>query len=323
MSASTPPYRGRFAPSPSGSLHFGSLIAAVGSYLDARIRDGEWLVRIEDVDTPRVVPGSADCILRTLEAYGFEWDGTVLYQSRRSETYRAALDQLRHSGLIYGCTCSRKLLLETARRGIDGPVYPGTCRGHKPGHEQAALRLIVPDERIAFDDALQGRVACDVAHECGDFVLQRADGVFTYQLAVVVDDAEQGVTHVVRGADLLTSTPRQIVLQRYLGLPTPAYLHLPVALNERGGKLSKQSLSTPILVEDPVPTLVAALRFLGVPNLEQPGSVAEFWTMAKAMWPACLGMSLRGRRHEKERRPGTPWPFPTRPSPQRSSRCNP
>lgn len=304
-------YRGRFAPSPTGPLHFGSLVAAVGSYLDAKTRDGDWLVRIEDVDTPRVVPGSADRILRALEAYGFEWDDPVLYQSRRNEAYRDALDRLHHLGLVYGCTCSRKLLLDTAKRGIDGPVYPGTCRGRKPSHEQTALRLIVPDERIAFDDALQGRVACDVARECGDFVLRRADGVFTYQLAVVTDDADQGITHVVRGADLLTSTPRQIVLQRYLGLPTPHYLHLPIALDEIGEKLSKRSLAAPILVENAVPTLVMALRFLGVPNVEQPGSVAEFWSMAQTLWPAGLGVSLRGRRHG-DTAPGSGRAFPDR-----------
>ncbi len=318
MSAPRQPYRGRFAPTPSGPLHFGSLIAALGSYLEARTRGGEWLVRIEDVDAPRVVPGAADRILRALEAYGFEWDGAVVYQSRRGEAYRAAVERLRRRGLVYACSCSRKRLAETARRGIDGPVYPGTCRGRAPGHEPAALRLIVPDARVVFEDALQGRVGCDVARECGDIVLRRADGIHTYQLAVVVDDAEQAITHVVRGADLLTSTPRQVVLQRHLGLPTPAYLHLPVALDAAGEKLSKQSLAAPLRMEAPVPALAAALRFLGVPDVGTPGGVAEFWAMAKALWPAVPGSPLRGRRHEGA--------APSRIQPagaHRPSRCNP
>ncbi|NTV96208.1 MAG: tRNA glutamyl-Q(34) synthetase GluQRS, partial [Thiobacillus sp.] len=221
-----PAYRGRFAPTPSGPLHFGSLVAALGSCLEARSRDGAWLLRIEDVDPPRVVAGSADAILRTLDTFGFEWDGPVVYQSRRTEAYRAALADLRRLDLVYACSCSRKQLAETARRGIDGTVYPGTCRARHEHDARLAQRFRVPNVRITFTDGLLGRVACDVAPECGDFVLRRADGVYTYQLAVVVDDAEQGISHIVRGADLLTSTPRQIVLQQALGLPTPSYLHL-------------------------------------------------------------------------------------------------
>ncbi|WP_240754749.1 tRNA glutamyl-Q(34) synthetase GluQRS [Parasulfuritortus cantonensis] len=291
-----PAYRGRFAPTPSGPLHFGSLVAALGSYLEARTRAGAWLVRIEDVDPPRVVAGAEDAILATLEAFGFEWDGPVMRQSRRAEAYRAALAALRRDGRVYGCACSRKQLAEAARRGVDGPVYPGTCRaGH--AHDPAlAQRFRVPDGRIAFDDGLLGRVACDVARECGDFVLRRADGVYTYQLAVVVDDAEQGISHVVRGADLLTSTPRQIVLQQVLGLATPAYLHLPVVLDGHGDKLSKQTLARPVAAAQPLPALLAAAAFLGLVLPPGLGSVAEFWPVAAGAWPARVLAPVRGRR---------------------------
>jgi glutamyl-Q tRNA(Asp) synthetase len=290
------PYRGRFAPTPSGPLHFGSLVAALGSFLEARAHDGAWLVRMEDVDPPRVVAGAADDILRTLEAFGFEWDGPVMRQSRRGDAYRDALARLDRTGLLYACACSRKRLGESARRGVDGPVYPGTCRGRRPGQGEAALRLSVPDRRIVFEDALQGRVACDLAAECGDFVVRRADGVVSYQLAVVVDDAEQGISHVARGADLLTSTPRQIILQDYLDLPTPAYLHLPVALDERGDKLSKQTLAERVDARAPLPALFDALRFLGVPADRSAGNVGEFWEMAAGAWSADRLPRLRGKR---------------------------
>lgn len=292
----TPAYRGRFAPTPSGPLHFGSLVAALGSYLEARVRGGEWLLRIEDVDPPRVVAGSVDTILRTLDGFGFEWDGPVMYQSRRGEAYRAALEALRHLDLVYACACSRRRLSETARRGVDGPVYPGTCRTRHHPDRALAHRLRVPDIRVAFHDALLGRVACNVAGECGDFVLRRADGVYTYQLAVVVDDAEQGISHVVRGADLLTSTPRQIVLQQALGLPTPAYLHLPVALDEHGDKLSKQTLAQPVDRAFPLTALRAAARFLGLVLPAGIGDSAEFWQAAKAAWPGHPPPPIRGRR---------------------------
>lgn len=291
------PYRGRFAPSPTGPLHFGSLVAALGSYLDARLNNGVWLLRMEDVDTPRVVAGAADAILRALEAYGFEWDGAVMYQSRRGEAYQAALERLQAQGLVYACRCSRRQLAETARRGIDGLVYAGLCRNRPPFPEPAALRLIVPDRRIVFDDAWQGRVACDLATESGDFVLRRADGIYTYQLAVVVDDAEQGVTHVVRGADLLTSTPRQIALQEYLGLPTPRYLHLPVVLDAAGDKLSKQTLAAPLDPKWPLPALLRALRFLGLGPVRPVANRDEFWAQARELW-AGAGPPLRGRRPE-------------------------
>ena len=289
------PYRGRFAPTPSGPLHFGSLVAALGSCLDARARGGAWLVRMEDVDPPRVAPGAADAILRSLEAYGFAWDGAVWWQGRRGAAYQAALDRLVDDGRVYGCACTRKLIAETARPGVDGPVYPGTCRGQAPGGDRA-WRFLVPDRRIAFQDRLLGRVACDLARECGDFVLKRADGVFTYQLAVVVDDAEQGVSHVVRGADLLASTPRQIALQQALGLATPSYLHLPVVLDGAGQKLSKQTLAAPLNDADPLPALLGAAAFLGLRPGSAIGSVMEFWAWARSAWRPETLPPVRGKR---------------------------
>lgn len=276
-------YRGRFAPTPSGALHFGSLIAALGSHLDARAQGGEWHLRIDDLDPPRVVPGSTEVILRTLQRFGFEWDGPVVYQSQRGEAYAAALQLLIEAGHLYACDCTRKQLKENARIGVDGPVYPGTCRErHLP--LQGALRFRVPASRVEFNDLLAGHVGCDVACECGDFVLRRADGVYAYQLAVTVDDAELGVSHVVRGADLLASTPRQIVLQQALGYSTPSYLHLPVALNPDGGKLSKQTLAAPIDDTAPLAALLQAGAFLGLDFPGQVGSVTEFWRVAMEQW---------------------------------------
>jgi glutamyl-Q tRNA(Asp) synthetase len=287
-------YRGRFAPTPSGALHFGSLIAALGSFLDARAQGGEWHLRIDDLDPPRVVPGSAEGILHALERFGFEWDGPVVYQSQRGDAYAAALQRLIDVGQMYACDCTRKHLKENARIGVDGPVYPGTCRArHLP--LQGALRLRVPETRIVFDDLLAGRVACDVAQECGDFVLRRADGVYAYQLAVTVDDAELGVSHVVRGADLLASAPRQIVLQQALGYSTPAYLHLPVALNSDGGKLSKQTLAAPLSDKNPLPALLQAAAFLGIAIQPEVSSPEEFWQIATSCWRRQALPPLRGK----------------------------
>ncbi|MDE2117831.1 MAG: tRNA glutamyl-Q(34) synthetase GluQRS [Betaproteobacteria bacterium] len=256
-------YRGRFAPSPTGPLHFGSLVAALGSYLDAKHHNGTWLVRIEDLDTPRTVKGAADDILRTLEACGLHWDETVIYQSRRTTAYQAAFEQLRTDNLLYPCACSRKEITDSALHGIDGQIYPGTCRKGVPaGREGRAWRVRADDQAISFDDALQGRITQHLESEIGDFVVKRADGLFAYQLAVVVDDAAQGITHVVRGADLLTSTARQIYLQRLLGFATPAYTHLPIAVNAQGEKLGKQTLAAPVGTHSPVATLLRALAFL-------------------------------------------------------------
>ena len=282
-------YRGRFAPSPTGPLHFGSLVAAVGSYLDARTRGGEWLVRMEDVDTPRNVPGAADDILRTLEAFGFAWDGPVLYQQARSEAYAAALEQLRRNDLVYGCACSRKEIADSAvHAAIDGGlVYPGTCRAGLPaGREARALRLRVDDRPTVFEDRLQGRVSQMLEREVGDFVLRRADGLFAYQLAVTVDDDFQSISDVVRGADLLASTPRQIWLQHCLGLATPVYAHLPVVVNAAGEKLSKQTLAKALDSGRAAGALVQALHFLGqpVPSELAHGNVGEVWRWAFEHW---------------------------------------
>ncbi len=256
--------RGRFAPSPTGPLHAGSLVAALGSYLEARRRGGQWGVRIEDVDTPRTVPGAADAILRALERCALFWDGPVLYQSQRMERYRAVLEFLENAGLAYPCTCTRRELAGYPRARDGGPIYPGTCRGGvRQPNRSRAIRLRVTDKPVGFQDALQGLYRQRLAREVGDFVIRRADGLFAYQLAVVVDDADQGVTQVVRGSDLLDSTPRQIYLQRLLSLPTPHYTHLPVALDAGGEKLSKQTHAPPLDEHQPSAALVAALRFLG------------------------------------------------------------
>jgi glutamyl-Q tRNA(Asp) synthetase len=285
--AAAVPRRGRFAPSPTGPLHFGSLVAAVGSYLDAKSSGGEWLVRMEDLDRPRSVPGAADAILRTLELLGMAWDGPVLYQSSRDGAYRAALEQLKARGLVYPCACSRREIADSAVAGIDGPVYPGTCRkGLLPGRIARAERLLTDDNPVEFTDAVQGRVVHNIERQIGDFVLKRADGLYAYQLAVVVDDAEQGISDVVRGADLLDSTPRQIYLQRLLGYPQPRYAHLPVAVNVLGEKLSKQTLAPPVTADEPVTTLNAALRFLGQSPVTDcgPGDLQAFWALALAGW---------------------------------------
>jgi glutamyl-Q tRNA(Asp) synthetase len=266
-------YRGRFAPSPTGSLHFGSLIAAVGSYLDAKHNRGIWLVRMEDLDTPRCVPGVADEILRTLDTFGLHSDEPVIYQSRRTVAYEEALHKLQADGKVYPCCCTRKEIADSALNGIEGPVYPGTCRDGIPANRAGRAwrvrtnsppfdELRANELMIEFDDALQGRISQNLEKEIGDFVVKRADGLFAYQLAVVVDDAFQNITHIVRGADLLASTPRQIYLQRLLGYPTPTYMHIPVAVNDAGEKLSKQTLAAPADTSRPAAGLVRVLNFL-------------------------------------------------------------
>lgn len=262
--ASAPLYTGRFAPSPTGPLHFGSLVAALGSFLDARARGGQWRLRIEDLDPPREQSGAADNILRSLEIHGLHWDGPVLYQHARRAEYEAAAARLRAEGWAYPCACSRREIADSGMRGLEGPVYPGTCRRGVPAGKPArALRIRVPDgETLSFEDRLQGVVHQDLAREIGDFVIRRADGCFAYQLAVVLDDAFQDISHVVRGADLLLSTPRQIWLQRRLGLPTPSYMHLPVVATAAGEKLSKQTGAQPLNDARPGANIFRALEFL-------------------------------------------------------------
>lgn len=272
------PYRGRFAPSPTGPLHFGSVITALGSYLQARSQGGEWLVRMEDIDPPREQAGAADAILRTLEAYHLQWDGTVLYQSARSDAYRAALQQLQRQGDSFPCSCTRSAI-STAQRNPSTEhttddradehdplpmIYPGTCRhGLPPGTTARAIRLRVPSLTDRFTDALQGSQHTPLQTEVGDFVIRRADGLFAYHLAVVIDDAEQKISEIVRGTDLLSATPPQRYLQTRLGLPHPAYCHLPIATNRQGQKLSKQTFAAAIDIHQPGPTLCRALAFLG------------------------------------------------------------
>jgi len=258
-------YVGRFAPSPTGPLHFGSLVAAVASFCEARANQGRWLVRMEDLDKPREIKGAADTILHQLEAFGFEWDDTVVYQSQRSALYADALDQLNRKQLIYPCTCTRKEIADSSTTfGIDGRIYPKTCLHHPIKPDTAmAWRIQTQNNAISFHDGIQQLIQQNIGLDVGDFILKRADGLFAYQLAVVVDDAAQGITHIVRGADLLDSTPRQIYLQLQLDFSTPKYAHVPVAANANNEKLSKQTLAKPIEVSTASELLYDALCFLG------------------------------------------------------------
>lgn len=244
MNHNPPQIIGRFAPSPTGPLHTGSLVAAVGSFLMARAAGGSWLLRLDDLDTPRQVPGMADDILATLEAFGLLWDGEIARQSSRLEEYGRAFDELLQRGMVYPCGCSRKEIAQAASAphpDDDCIPYPGACRdGMRPGAAIRSWRVRVTDELICFDDLRRGRVCQDIAGRCGDFVLRRGDGGFAYQLAVVLDDHLTGVSQVVRGEDLLHSTPRQILLQRLLGLAQPDYCHLPLVAGPGGAKLSKR-----------------------------------------------------------------------------------
>jgi len=282
-------YRGRFAPSPTGPLHAGSLVAALASWLDARAHDGAWLVRIEDVDRPRCVPGADREILRQLAACGMTPDEAPVWQSQREPLHQTALDRLVQAGSAYPCGCSRKDIEEALRaqgreRSRHGElVYPGTCRDGLHGKAARAWRLRVADGAVAWTDRRLGAQSQDVAREVGDFVLKRADGLFAYQLAVVVDDADQGITHIVRGEDLADNTPRQILLQRTLGLPRPAYLHTPLVLGANGEKLSKQNGAAPLDLRDPRAAVVAAAAVLGI-VLPAQGTLADTLAQAVRAW---------------------------------------
>ncbi len=277
-----PAYIGRFAPTPSGYLHFGSLVAALASYLDARAVGGRWLLRMEDLDPPREVPGAQDAILRTLESYGLEWDAQVVRQSSRHGEYQALIERLLEQGRAYACTCSRKQLEAY------GGVYPGFCRdaGHSP--QGAAIRLRVPERSYGFVDRVQGQYSQQLAREVGDFVIRRRDGYYAYQLAVVLDDAWQGVSDVVRGADLLDSTPRQLYLQELLGFATPRYLHVPLIIQPDGHKLGKSYRSPPLPADRAAPLLVRALHALGqpVPAALEQARPAELLAWASQNWDA-------------------------------------
>ena len=281
-------YIGRFAPSPTGLLHIGSLLTAVASYADARAHQGKWLVRIEDLDPPREMPGAAADILRTLEAFGFEWDGEVAYQSRRYGLYQDTLDRLKAAGLVYPCYCSRKDWQAAATQGSDGFVYNGRCRvPQQRPHTQnktPAWRIQVPDRVIGFSDGIVGQYAQNLAHDIGDFVLLRADGYWAYQLAVVADDADQGITHIVRGQDLLVSTPRQIYLQQCLGAPTPSYSHLPLLTNNQGQKWSKQTLAPALDLNQKEQLLRQVLTYLNLPDAPAVNRPQELLDWAVAHW---------------------------------------
>ncbi|MEI2558648.1 tRNA glutamyl-Q(34) synthetase GluQRS [Acinetobacter pittii] len=269
-------YSGRFAPSPTGPLHFGSLITAVASYCDAKAHQGKWLVRVEDTDIPRIYPGSEEHILTSLEAFQFEPDTEIIFQKNRLDIYESVLDQLKREGLIYACQCTRKMLSSNA-------IYAGTCRDLNLDFQGQAIRVKVQDQQICFDDRLQGRHCSNLQHDLGDFVLKRRDGIINYQLAVVVDDYLQGITHVVRGADLLDNTERQIWLGQLLGYPQLSYMHLPLAMNDQGQKLSKQNLAQALDLSKAPELLQKAILALGQPNvdLDQPRAMLK---QAVAQW---------------------------------------
>lgn len=270
-----PSYIGRFAPTPSGYLHFGSLVAALASYLDARSVGGKWLMRMEDLDPPREVQGAQAGILQTLEAYGFEWDGELVRQSDRHEAYQEIINRWFNHGLAYACTCSRKQLED-----YNG-IYPGFCRnaGHSP--EDAAIRIRVPELEYRFEDRVQGEFRQHLGRDAGDFIIRRRDGFYAYQLAVVLDDGWQGVTDIVRGADLLDSTPRQLYLQELLGLPQPRYLHVPLITQPDGHKLGKSYRSPPLPPDQATPLLLRGLRALGQ---KTPGELNDATPRAVLDW---------------------------------------
>ncbi len=280
-------YVGRFAPSPTGPLHFGSLVAAVASYADARAARGTWLLRIEDVDTARCSQSAETEIRRQLAAYGFQHDGEVIRQSERSEHYEAALQELENTDVLFACTCTRRQLDSAARNAEGEIIYPGTCSHKQETGLTHALRVRVPDSTdslISFTDRARGTITQNLFADVGDFVLRRADGLYAYQLAVVVDDSLQGVTHVVRGEDLLFNTPRQIFLQRLLGYQTPVYLHVPLARNRSGEKLSKQTRARALATDNVLPALHETWAFLGQTPVGPVQSIAAFWQRAIELW---------------------------------------
>jgi glutamyl-Q tRNA(Asp) synthetase len=277
-------YIGRFAPSPTGPLHFGSLVAAVASFLQARAHNGLWLLRIEDIDPPRAQAGATDLILNALETYGFEWDGDVIYQSRSATAHEAALQTLLNDDLAYRCGCSRRDLAD-APRGALGTIYPGTCRNGCDA-EEAAIRLRTTDVPIEYVDGLQGKQIQKLESESGDFIIKRRDELIAYQLAVVVDDELEGITEIVRGIDIMDSTPRQIWLQQLLGFRTPEYLHIPVITHPDGDKLSKLTGAPGISLDGFRETLVGALCALRQcpPDDLADSSLPDIWEWAAYNW---------------------------------------
>jgi glutamyl-Q tRNA(Asp) synthetase len=275
-------YRGRFAPSPTGPVHYGTLIAAVGSYLQAKKNHGEWFIRIDDIDTCRVVDGADDDILRTLEHFGFEWNGNIIYQTQQIESYQQALEQLKSQSLVFPCLCSRKQLAKT-----DSSIYPGTCRHHSlPEKKEHALRVLSQDINIEFNDIVMGQQLQNIKQHCGDFIVRRRDGLFAYQLAIVVDDAAQNITEVVRGADLLGSTHRQIYLQQLLNYSTPGYCHLPLAVDNLGNKISKSGNAAKVDIKNKENLIINALNFLGQrpPDDLIKSQLNDIWLWAIKHW---------------------------------------
>lgn len=288
-------YIGRFAPSPSGPLHFGSLVAALASFLDARANDGKWLMRMEDLDPSREPAGVADLILEQTRAFGMDWDGDVLYQSSRIDAYHSAIATLTEAGHCYRCDCSRAAIKAA------GSVYQGLCADRElPPIAGTALRVRCDDEAVIFEDGVQGPFSQHVRSEVGDFIILRKDSLVAYQLAVVVDDAYQEISHVIRGCDLLDSTPRQIHLQRLLGATTPCYAHIPVVVNELGQKLSKQHFAEPLPQNDPQTELLRALHFLGMkpPSRRAFTSVEQVIAWAIDNWDIQLVAKLATIPHD-------------------------
>lgn len=280
-------YKGRFAPSPTGALHFGSLIAAMGSYLQAKQQQGEWLIRIDDIDPPREQQGAADHILKTLELFGFEWDGEVMYQSHNLQRYQTAVNDLMNEKLAYKCSCSRRSIIQKTNQLYGNIIYPGFCRnGTLEKSSDYTIRLQCDKKLISFDDAIQGKQEINLEKTYGDFILQRRDHYFSYHLASGIDDAEQGITEVVRGADLLACTPCHLHVQHSLNLISPKYCHLPVAINKAGQKLSKQTYAEPIIAKDSVALLYKTLKFLGqMPSIDLiKANQEDIWDWAKTHW---------------------------------------
>ena len=278
----TPTYKGRFAPSPTGPVHYGTLIAAVGSYLQAKSNKGRWFLRMDDIDLTRKVEGADTQIIKTLEAFGFEWHDKIIYQSRQIKHYEQAIEQLIEQSLVFPCLCSRKQIAESGTG-----IYPGTCRErHYPEKKQHALRILAKNNDIEFIDKVMGKQSQNIARDCGDFIVKRRDGLFAYQLAIVVDDARQNITEIVRGADLVDSTPRQIYLQQLLHYPTPGYCHLPLVVDAAGNKISKSEGAAKINIKSKEKQLVNALRFLGQNPAEDlaKSSINDIWLWAIKHW---------------------------------------
>ncbi len=277
-------YVGRFAPSPTGPLHMGSLVCAMASFLDARTHDGTWLVRIEDIDPPRDIPGADRDILNTLAGFGMTSDIDVVWQHDRFELYETALRSLQEKKLVYGCACTRsQIQAKNLELGLPAGVYPGTCRTIDNHKEIRAWRFLTNSEPVSFIDRISGLYTQNVERSVGDFVVKRADGLWAYQLAVVVDDENQGVTHIVRGADLLDNTPRQILLQRALDLRTPSYMHIPLVCDADGHKLSKQTKAKAVDASNPLPLLESAASFLGLPPTGA-DNIKAFWKCTQQTW---------------------------------------